>query len=423
MAEKVLMIALSPTMEQGTIVSWQKKEGETIAAGDLLCQVETDKATMDYESSQEGTLLKILVGEGSQASVGDAIAIVGNKEEDISSLSQGTEGMPPVKDTVKDNVQDTVSREESPAVEKAEQKKADDSESSPAYHSPGKIRATPLARKLAQLKGIELASVRGSGPQGRIIRDDVEQWQPGQSGAIQFRESAFPSQGLPEDKHIPVGGKRAVIAKRLAESKFSAPHFYLRKSVFMETILQAREKLNTNRNERIGLNAFFIKLSAEAIKRHPVINSSWAGDEILQHASIDIGLAVAVPDGLVVPVVRNCGGKGIIAIDAELRTLIDKARANTLTPDDYSGATFTLSNLGAYGIDEFTAIINPPGSAILAIGAIKKEPAVESQDLIVVRQVLKLTLSCDHRVIDGAAGADYLKSLTELMEDPLSALY
>lgn len=460
MAEKLLMIALSPTMEQGTIVEWLRKEGQDVAIGDVICTVETDKATMDYESAQEGKLLAILKPEGSQAAVGETIAVIGAEGEDISNLIEqpkagkdegGTRpdterGKAAPLETSGTVVREKAERETSAGMPERREREAAREAPQPAparrngrqsapgagisaeYHTPGEIKASPLARKIARRRGIEIAMVRGTGPGGRIVKEDVENYTPGAAAArpassdADAQAAAAGMQAL-EEKRIPLGGKRAVIARRLSESKYTAPHYYLTKAVFMDEIFRARESLNKRAKEKTGLNAFIMKLAASALVRNPAVNSSWGEDEIIRHGSVDIGVAVALPDGLIVPVVRNCERKGILQIDAELRVLVEKARTNRLMPEEFSGATFTISNLGNFGIDQFTAIINPPGAAILALGTAKKEPVVDENDTITIRQVMRMTLSCDHRIIDGAVGAAFMAELAAMMENPMAALY
>lgn len=412
MAEKILMIALSPTMKTGLISKWEKKEGEKVESGDLLCQVETDKATMDYESIQEGTLLKILVHEGEQARIGSPIAIIGEAGEDISDLLSDIEtDMEGITDDGKIGPEEDTTSSIS-ITETGEESSGD------------RVIASPLARRMAQQQGIDLSLIKGSGPRGRIIKRDILE----SVARLEKSNLGMPkttSQILPtsSDEVIQVSTKRRIIAERLAESKYSAPHYYLRLKVLSDNFMEARKLLNITLNKKVSVNAFIVKFVAEAIKRHPIMNSTWQGETILRHASIDIGLAVAQNDGLITPVVRDCGNKGIIEIDRELKELIDKALNNQLTPSEYSGATFTISNLGSYGIEEFTAIINPPGSAILAIGKMGKEPTIVDGDKIEIRTLMTLTLSCDHRVIDGAVGAAFLKDLKDIMENPIRVLY
>lgn len=448
MAEKVMMTALSPTMEEGTIVSWKKSEGDTVSSGDLLCEVETDKATMDYESTQEGTLLKIVRADGSSASVGQTIAIIGEQGEDVSELvkeaeNEGAGGgeadaTAAAPDATKTDVAAAAGSAGQPAsppidgTQEGPESTASASASAPPAGAGGDaaggvVKSSPLARKLAAERGIDISRVPGTGPGGRVVKADVENYVPTSPGvgrgpaASGVSASAVMQPG--QNQNIPVSGRRAVIARRLAESKFSAPHYYLKSSVQMDGTLAARSKLNKELPEKVGLNAFFIKFAAEALKRHPEVNASWQGDQIVQFGSIDIGLAVDLGNGLITPIVKNCGNKGLVTIDQELKGLIQKAGENKLAPEEYTGATFTISNLGSFGIEEFTAIINPPGSAILAIGETKKSVVVNDDDEIDVAQMMKMTLSCDHRVIDGATGGRFLFDLKRIMETPIRALY
>ncbi len=454
MAEKVLMLALSPTMEKGHIAEWLKKEGDSVASGDVLCEVETDKATMDYESAASGVLLKIVAEAGSEAAVGELIAIIGEEGEDVSALiaegeskspegpeEDGEEPAPKAEEADRPTSEDTAREEETAAevakdaVEQtsdAETPEQKDSQAS-AYASASKaedgfIKASPLARKLALQKDLRLAEISGSGPRGRVIKADVDRAEQAQAEGtgVEFSKVAGAKEATvtaTEDRVIPLSPMRKTIAERLSASKYSAPHYYLRISLEADALLTAHKKLNEKREQGVSLNAFLTKFVAEALKKHPKMNATWEGDGIRQFGSIDLGTAVALKDGLITPVVRNCGAKGIIAIDEELKVLIEKARANKLSPEEYQGATFTLSNLGSFGIDEFSAIINPPGSAILAIGAIKKELVVLEDESTAVRSILRLTLSCDHRVIDGAVAAAFLANLKEMIESPISALF
>ncbi len=428
MAEKVLMTALSPTMEEGTIVAWRKKEGDTVSSGDVLCEVETDKATMDYEATQEGVLLKIIRGEGSSSSVGQTIAILGEKDEDVSSIVEQAKAEPSSSDAAPEAEQATATPEakgsDAGKESGSDGKPADDREAGKSARdgsSGGSVKSSPLARKIAADRGIDIAQVSGSGPGGRVVKADVESFSPRTAGAA--ASSAPRTAAAGEDQKIPVGGKRAVIARRLAESKFSAPHYYLKSSVRMDGAMAARAELNKELAEKAGFNAFLIKFVAEALKRHPDVNAGWQGDHIMQYGSIDIGLAVDLGNGLITPIVRNCGNKGVVAIDDELKVLIKKAGDGKLSPEEYTGATFTISNLGSFGIEEFTAIINPPGAAILAVGSIAKSVVVNDQDEIDVAQIMKMTLSCDHRVIDGAAGGRFLFELKQIIENPVRVLF
>jgi pyruvate dehydrogenase E2 component (dihydrolipoamide acetyltransferase) len=438
MAEQVLMLALSPTMEEGTIVKWLRKEGDSVAQSDIICEVETDKATMEYESVNEGTLLKILVSDGGQAKVGDPIAVVGEPGEDISALIKAAE-----------QKADSAALEPAPAEPATPQPAAAAPKSTApagavktaaaAPQAPREaLKASPLARKMATEHAIDMRILRGSGPAGRIVKRDIAKALqqvasrgPAEAVGVQgpVTPTFIPAAAGPtaSDERIPVSGKRKIIAQRLAESKFSAPHYYLRIDVDAGAMMAARQRLNArlpkNSAGKVSPNAFLIKFVAATMKKYPAVNSSWQGDAILRFGKIDIALAVAQEDGLITPVVRDCGSKGIVQIDKELKDLIDKARSNRLTPEEYSGATFTISSLGTSGILEFTAIINPPGSAILAVGRIHKAPVVGDDGAISVRSQMMLTLSCDHRVIDGAVGADFLSDLKAFIEYPIDLLY
>jgi len=435
MAEKVLMIALSPTMEEGTIVRWNKREGEKVEPGDLLCEVETDKATMEYESPSEGILLKVIVPEGASAKVADPIAIMGEKGEDISGLVAEVAATKPAQPAA------AVPLAEGPPVGAAvagapELEQPVPTAQSPAPIETGRIKASPLARKMADERGVDLRRVRGTGPEGRIVKRDIETIQPEaiQPGAVSLSLTDIPSPGealvaMPAviAERIPVSGKRKIIAQRLAESKFQAPHYYLKLSIAMDDMMAARAKLNARLKEKVSLNAFLIKFVAEALERHGVVNASWNGDYIFKFGTVDIGLAVAVPDGLITPVVRDCGGKGILAIESDLNALIPKAKEGKLLPEEYKGATFTITNLGSYGIEDFTAIINPPGSAILALGVIQKQQVVVTsktgEDEVQIKSMMRVSMSCDHRVVDGASGAAFLSDLKAMIENPIEVLY
>jgi len=406
MAEKVFMIALSPTMEEGAILQWKKKVGDIVKMEDPLCEVETDKASMDYLSSQEGTLLAIVKEVGTSARVAEMIAVIGEPGEDISGLL--TAAPPPAK------------------AAPAKQAPAAAVPVASAAVSGGRVKSSPLARKLAADKGIDLAAIPGSGPGGRVIKTDVENFTPAAAAAAvapagSFAPSSLGSSALNDDQ-VPVSRKRQIIAKRLGESLFTAPHFFLTLGIEMDNLLEARDRINAKRKEKVGLNPFILKFLAEALKRHQALNSSWEGEFIQNHSRVDLGIAVAQPDGLITPIVKDAGSKGILQIEAELKDLIDRARGNALKPEEYTGATFTISNLGSFGIEEFTAIINPPGVAILALGATIKTPVVAEDDSIVVKRIMKVTLSCDHRVVDGVVGAAFLTEFKRMVEDPYQVL-
>ncbi len=428
MAEKLLMLALSPTMETGTITNWIKKEGDTIAAGDVLCEVETDKTTMEYETTQEGTILKILVEEGGQVKVGEPIAVAGEEGEDISGILKEIEAQ---KQQAKQAQPEEEKPQEQPKAPAQEgQPQVSPEVPSPATRpvmgkaalteqAPGGTLASPLARRLAQEKGIDIGTIQGSGPAGRVVKRDVEQ--AARRGPQTYPATA-PAPRLAHET-IKVSDKRRIIAKRMADSFFTAPHYYEKIVADVDTLIDARSGLNKKADRKVSLNAFLIKLTAEALRRHPMVNATWQGETILKHGSVDIGIAVEQPDGLITPVVRQCEAKGIVQIDRELKELVEKARSNRLSPEEYTNATFTISNLGSYGIREFTAIINPPASAILAIGEIVRRPVVDDDDELVVRSQMTMTISADHRILDGAATAKFMKTLKEIMENPIEALF
>ena len=435
MAEKIPMTALSPTMEEGTITSWNVKEGDTVSAGDVLCEVETDKASMDYESPQDGTIVKIIVGEGGNARVGQTIAIFGEKGEDLSAVEkeiadEGTGGAPiaPAQEAPAEAsppATETPVATEAPATVAPSVTPTSPAVPTPASTGGGHVKASPLAVKLAAERNINLALVKGSGPGGRVVKRDIENFRGVSSSAVTSAAptGAFTSAPVGEDVVIPVAGKRVAIARRVVASKFSAPHFYVKTSVEMTNIIAARKMLNEALPTKVSLNAFFIKFAAEALKRHPVVNSSWQDDKIVQYGSIDIGLAVDLGNGLMIPVVRDCGNRGIVDIDGDLQELIQKTGEGKLKPEEYNGATFTISNLGSFGVEEFTAIINPPGSAILALGASKATPVVKPDGSLGVGTIMKMTLSCDHRVIDGAAGGRFIHDLQQMMEQPVRMIF
>ncbi|KAF2956991.1 dihydrolipoamide acetyltransferase family protein [Marinitoga sp. 38H-ov] len=409
MAEKLYMIALSPTMEKGTIIKWNKKENDSFTEGDVLCEVETDKTTMDYEATDEGTILKILVPEGGKAAVGEPIAIFGEPGEDISDLLEDTIKEEPTNESVvvKEEINDN-SLKDATASKTLENGNLD------------RIKISPLARKIALMKNIDISKIKGTGPGGRIIKRDVENYEPVQS-VKDIKKDYTPIQveTSDEDVVIPLSDKRRIIGERLSQSKYTAPHFYLTVSVDMSNLLENRKMLKKKYN--LSLNAFIIKIVANTLKKHRRINATLNNDSIIEFGRVDIALAVAQEDGLITPIVRNADKKGILQIDDELKILIDKAKNNKLDPEEYTNATFTISNLGSFGIDEFTAIINPPGSAILAVGMIKETPVVENGE-IVIKPIIKMTLSSDHRVIDGALAAAFMKDLKDTFENPILAI-
>lgn len=434
MAEIIYMTALSPTMTEGTIARWKKNEGEGFSSGDLLLEVETDKASMDYEAPKSAVLLKILLPSGGKAKVGDPIGIIGKKGEDISglltSLAEIGQQPTPAADSLPQQPEhqrihnantrlDAVIESHNEIKQESAVPKDTFIPVSPVSIPP----SSPLARKLAKDLGVDLRAVKGSGPQGRVVKRDVEAYAAApQPQVIQTEGLAKHMTARPEK--IPVSGKRAVIARRLSESFFTAPHYYLKKKVNTEKLMALRlfSATLTQDAEKPSLNALLMKLAAETLQRHPEINVHFTDAFIEQFFSVDIALAVALDDGLITPVVRDCANKSVRQIDTEIKALIKKARTKGLAPSDYEGGTFTITNLGSFGIDEFTAIINPPGSAILAVGAIKKEAVPQEDGSISVVSLMTLTLGCDHRSIDGAVGARFLKDLALFIEEPAAIL-
>ena len=421
MAIKIEMPKLSDTMEEGVIAKWNVKEGDTVSAGDIIAEVETDKATMDVEVFDGGTILKIVPGEGDAVPLGGLIAIIGDAGEDISSLldsdggatsdsSASTESSKEVEQT-----ETTVSVTQVPTA-------ANDSTS-----SDGRIKASPLAKKIAEEKGIDLQSVAGSGPEGRIVKKDVENvtstagsslTRPGAPSSAPISAPSFSSL---ESREVKVSQMRKVIAKRLSESKFSNPHFYETIDIDMKAAVEARTLLKDKLDVKVSFNDIVVKASAIALSRHQAINSSWMGDVIVEHGDVHIAVAVAIDEGLMTPVIRHVDKKGLLDISSETRALAGLARDRKLTPEQMEGSTFTISNLGMFGIEEFTAIINPPNACILAVGAIRDVPVIEN-GAVVPGKRMKVTLSSDHRIVDGAKAAEFLNTLRSLIENPLSML-
>jgi pyruvate dehydrogenase E2 component (dihydrolipoamide acetyltransferase) len=418
----VRMPLLSDTMTEGVIAEWHKKVGDKVKDDDILADVETDKATMEVMGYAEGTLLHIGVEKGQAAKVNGIIAIVGPEGTDISGiLSQGDAPAKAVADK----------SEDAPVAEKAEEPKE---EASTELNASGeRVKASPLAKRIAKDKGIDLNQVSGSADGGRIIKKDIENFKPAAAPAQSAKEDApaAPAEKaatpLPvyvgEEKFTekPVTQMRKVIAKRLSESLFTAPHFYLTMSIDMDGAIAARTKMNEFASVKISFNDLVLKAVAVALKQHPNVNSSWLGDKIRYNEHINIGVAVAVEDGLLVPVVRFADGKSLSRISAEVKDFAQRAKAKKLQPADWEGSTFTISNLGMFGIDEFTAIINPPDACILAIGGISQVPVVKN-GAVVPGNVMKVTLSCDHRVVDGATGSAFLQTFKALLEEPVRLL-
>ncbi len=411
MAEIVYMPKLSDTMTEGVVAEWHKKVGDNVESGDLLADIETDKATMEFESFQDGVLLYIGVETGQTVPVDSILAILGEKGEDIDALLKADKkkkSAPAEKEKTKKV--EVVNVEAPKKIEVAEPAKA----APVVTASNGRVVASPLARKLAKEKGININQVVGSGENGRIIKSDIDNFKPGTQTTAIVRTIGG-KEGYTEE---PVSQMRKVIAQRLAESKFTAPHFYLTMEIDMDNAIAARKALNENGDVKISFNDFVVKASAMALRKHPKVNSSWLGDSVRYNEHIHIGVAVAVDEGLLVPVIRHADIKGMAEINTEVKDLAGKARDKKLQPSDWEGNTFTISNLGMFGIEEFTAIINSPDACILAVGGIKQVPVVKNGQ-VVPGNTMKLTLSCDHRVVDGVVGSAFLQTLKNILENPV----
>ena len=418
MEEVVLMPRLSDTMTEGVIAGWHKKVGDAVKKGDVLADIETDKATMELESYKDGILLYQGAAAGSVIKVNDLLCIIGKETLDVAAIVAAVKGG---ATGVTANSTPAPANATAPASAVSAQPETN------ADHA-GRIFASPLAKKLAAEKGIDLAIIKGSGDNGRIIRNDVESFTPAavqSSTPAPVSSPASPAASVVTGKEsfeeVPVSQMRKVIAKRLSESLFTAPHFYLTMSVDMDAAVAARTRLNEQSGVKISFNDMVVKATALALQQNPKVNSSWLGDRIRYNHHINIGVAVAVEDGLLVPVVRFANTKTLTQIGAEVKIFAQKAKDKKLQPSDWEGSTFTISNLGMFGIDQFTAIINPPDACILAVGGISQVPVVKNGQ-VVPGNVMKLTMSCDHRVVDGATGAAFLQTLKSLLEEPLRML-
>ena len=411
-AEVIRMPKMSDTMTEGTIVAWKKKVGDKVKSGDLLAEVATDKATMELESYSDGILLYIGVKDGEAVVVDGVLAIVGEAGVDYQPLLSASSS-PAVKvETKKEEVV-------------AENNTTSNATTSNHSSSDSRLKASPLAKKIAKEKGIDIKQIHGSGEHGRIVKKDIESYTPTVSDAKKSESS--PAVSLPQlvgqegYDEVPVSQMRKTIAKRLGESLYTAPHFYLVMEINMDKAMEARTSINEVAPIKISFNDMVIKATAAALRKHPKVNSSWLGDKIRYNHHIHIGVAMAVEEGLLVPVIRFADNKSLSHIGMEVKEFAVKAKSKQLTPADWAGNTFTISNLGMFGIDEFTAIINSPDSCILAVGGIK-QTAVVKNGQIVPGNVMKVTLSCDHRVVDGAIGAAFLQTLKSLLEDPIRIL-
>lgn len=406
MAEVIRMPRLSDTMVEGKIISWSKKVGDKVKPGDVLAEVETDKATMELESYNEGTLLHIGVEAGASVAVEGVLAVIGKEGESFADLLNDKPAAAPASPAPA--AAETVA----PVVEAH-------TTTSTSTDSDDRIKASPLAKKIAADKGIDLRQLTGSGDHGRVTKKDVDQFQPGSNKTTTIQPTVV--SGTEGYTDIPLTQMRKTIARRLSESKFQAPHFYLSMEINMDTAIAAREAINKISPVKVSFNDMIIKASAAALRKHPDVNSSWMGDYIRQNHHVHIGSAVAMPDGLIVPVVRFADQKSLSEIAAETKSLYTKAKDKKLQPNEFSGNTFTISNLGMMDIDSFTAIINPPDSCILAVGRIK-EVVVRKGESFGVTQVMTVTLSCDHRSVDGAVAASFLQTLKQHIEQPVTML-
>jgi pyruvate dehydrogenase E2 component (dihydrolipoamide acetyltransferase) len=413
MITKVHMEALSPTMEEGQLVRWLKAEGDAVSNGDILAEVETDKATMELVARGDGVLRKILLAAGGTAPVGSVIGVIAAAGEDVSGLEGaggGAAAAPPAGGPAP-------AKASGPAVAPAAA--GPTPAPAPAAEAGGRVKASPLARRLADDLGVDLARVEGSGPGGRVVKRDVE---AAREGAPAPAPAGITALAAPESEYedVPVSQMRKTIAKRLVESIGPIPHFFLTVDVDMGRVIEARRSINAwleKQGEKISLNDIVLKAVAAALRKHPDCNAQWHGTHVRRFGAVHLGVAVAIEDGLITPVVKNAHLKGIAQIAREVRELAARGREKRLMPDEYTGSTFSVSNLGMFGIHEFTAIINPPEAGILAIGGVEETPVVVDGQ-VVVRPRMRVTMSCDHRVIDGAQGSRFLATLKAMLEEP-----
>jgi len=442
MATKVVMAQLSPTMEEGKLLEWRLSEGDPVSQGDIVAEIETDKANMEVEALGGGILRKILVQPGQTVPVGALIGVIAGPDEEIDDLiasaakaslpaAAPTEETPASRAASSERAEEPTSAERAPAsAPAAEATRAPEAPPTPAPRAAvpsddgegERLKVSPVARRIAAEKGLDLAAVTGSGPGGRIVKADVEAAlaaPPPASAPPAPAPRAAPAAG---DRIEEASQMRKAIARRLAQSIGPVPHFFLTTEIDMGRSLELRAELNERSDEgKIGVNDLLLKATAEALARHPNVNASWEGDAVRFHGSVDLGIAVALDGGLITPVLHDAARKGLRQISVEARDLISRARDRKLVPEEYQGATFSVSNLGMYEIDQFTAIINPPEAGILAVGQTAEKPVVVDGE-VVVRKRMRVTMSCDHRVIDGASGAEFLATFKAMLENPLEMI-
>ena len=410
--EVITMPRLSDTMTEGKVAKWHKNVGDTVKEGDLLAEIETDKAVQDFESEYNGVLLKQGVEEGGAAPVDSVLAMIGPEGTDVSGV-----GAP----------KPAAQSSEKPAEQKDEAPKQSTDKQQPATSNNERVAISPLAKKMAQEKGVDINSLQGSGENGRIVKKDIENYQPSQKAEPAPAQQSNPAAQVAlsfvqgEDTETPNSQVRNIIAKRLSESKFTAPHYYLMVEINMDKAIEARKEINSLTDTKISFNDMIIKATAVALRKHPQVNSSWAGDKVIHRGNINVGVAVAIPDGLVVPVLKNTDQMNYTQISAAVKDMAGRAKSKGLKANEMEGSTFSISNLGMFGIETFTSIINQPNSAILSVGAIVEKPIVKDGQ-IVVGNLMKLSLACDHRVVDGATGAQFLQTLKTYLENPLTLL-
>ncbi len=423
---EIQMPKLSDTMTEGTLVSWKKKVGDQVTAGEVLAEIETDKATMEWEASDDGTLTEIFVEEGGKVNVGDKIAFIGEEGEKAAPAEKSTKEAAPKEEAEKPAAKKETKAEPAAAAPAAEAK-AEPAEKS---DTTGRVKASPLARKIAEEKGVDLSTVTGSGPGGRIVEKDVtsagsaDKTPAAKSAAAPAakKQSAAPAISAGESARINLTGMRKVIAERLVSSLGPVPHFYLNIEINADALMRTRAELKSAGEEddsaKVTVNDFILKGTVVAALREPKVNAAFDGDAIIQYGDINLAVAVAIDEGLVTPVIRGAQNKSLREISAAVKDLAHRARNKRMKPEEFQGGTLTVSNLGSYGIDYFSAIINPPQAIILSIGAIVKKPVVNEENEIVPGYRMKIGMSCDHRVVDGAIGANYLKALRQLLENP-----